>query len=80
MLLILLSLFSLSVKVCFHRQLLQPGFILMDEERPYYVHSNKYGDLCKQKKHEKPNNAFNEMSTVGKEHRICLVFGPSNLK
>lgn len=72
MLSILLSLFSLSLKVCFRRQLLQPGFILMDEERPYCVHSNKYGDLCKQKKHENPNNALNEMSIVGKRtsHRV----------
>lgn len=72
MLSILLSLFSLSLKVCFRRQLLQPGFILMDEERPYCVHSNKYGDLCKQKKHEHPNNALNEMSIVGKRtsHRV----------
>lgn len=72
MLSILLSLFSLSLKVCFRRQLLQPGFILMDEERPYCVHSNKYCDLCKQKKHENPNNALNEMSIVGKRtsHRV----------
>lgn len=40
----------------------------MDEERPYCVHSNKYCDLCKQKKHENPNNALNEMSIVGKKN------------
>lgn len=75
MLSILLSLFSLSLKVCFRRQLLQPGFILMDEERPF----EQIWRFMQTKKTRKPKQCLKWNVNCGKKNiASCLVPRTSN--